>query len=107
MKIALITAPLDEAKGLAHRAVGESVAACVNILYGITSIYRWQDEVHTDGEAMLIAKVPDDKVDEFVAKIRGWHPYQCPEIILLDPVGGNPDYFAWADSGGRVSPRKA
>ena len=95
MKIALVSAPPEEAPGLARRAVDTGLAACVNMLFGVTSIYRWHGEVHSDGETLLIAKVSDENAEEFVARIREWHTYQCPEVLLTDVVGGNPDYIAW------------
>ena len=97
MKVAFVTATSGEANGLANRAVESKVAACVNVLFGITSHFFWGGKSQSDGEALLIAKVSDDMVDEFVAKIREWHSYQCPEVILMDVVAGNPDYIAWVE----------
>ena len=95
MKVAFVSAPPGEANGLARRAVESKVAACVNVLFGITSHYQWHGEIHTDPEALLIAKVSDENADEFVQRIREWHSYQCPEVVLLDVTGGNPDYLRW------------
>ncbi|MEN8151418.1 MAG: divalent-cation tolerance protein CutA [Planctomycetota bacterium] len=98
MKIAFVTTPPDEAEGLAKRAVESSLAACVNVIPGITSHYRWQDELHADRESLLMAKVAEDCVEEFVASIRDWHSYTCPEVIITDVIGGNPDYISWVES---------
>ena len=98
MKMAWISAPPEEANGLARRVVDSGLAACVNVVYGVTSIYRWHGEIHSDGETLLIAKVADENADEFVARIREWHTYQCPEVLLTDVIGGNPDYIRWVSN---------
>jgi periplasmic divalent cation tolerance protein len=98
MKMAWISAPPEEANGLARRVVDSGLAACVNVVYGVTSIYRWHGEIQSDGETLLIAKVADENADEFVARIREWHTYQCPEVLLTDVIGGNPDYIRWVSN---------
>jgi periplasmic divalent cation tolerance protein len=99
VKIAFVTAPPEEAGALARRLVEASLAACVNILFGVTSVYRWQGRLQTDNEALLIAKVADDKSEEFAVRVKEWHPYQVPEVVLIDVTGGNPDYLAWVAGG--------
>ena len=101
MKIAFVTTPPDEAHGLAKRAVESDLAACVNVIEGITSHYRWQDEFHSDRESLLMAKVPEDRVEEFVARVREWHSYSCPEVIVTDVIGGSVDYITWVESTGK------
>jgi periplasmic divalent cation tolerance protein len=105
LKVAFVTASAEEAHGLARRVVEANLAACVNVLPGLTSHYRWQDELHADSESLLIAKVPETRVDEFVASIRDWHSYSCPEVIFLDVTGGNPDYISWVESTNKGSSR--
>lgn len=97
MKIAYVTSPPEEANGLARRAIDAGVAACVSVFFGVTSHYRFEDEVHADGEALLMAKVPEDRADEFVRRIREWHSYSCPEIILTEVTGGNPEFIEWVN----------
>ena len=98
MKVAFVTAPPEEAHSLARRTVESDVAACVNVIPGITSHYRWQNELHADSESLLVAKVAEDRVEEFIARIREWHSFSCPEVIILDVIGGNPDYISWVES---------
>ena len=107
MKIAFITAPPEEANGLARRVVESGLAACVNVIFGVTSHYRWQGEIQSDGEALLMAKLTDELADEFVEKVREWHSYQCPEVILTDVTGGNPEYLEWIQSSGGVGDESA
>ena len=100
MRIAFVTAPAGEAESLARRAVDSGLAACVNIVPGLTSVYRWKGEVLTDAESLLIAKLSEEHVDDFVAAIQSWHSYDCPECLLLEVAGGNPDYLAWVEASG-------
>ena len=97
MKIALMTAPPAEAESLARRLVAASLAACVNVVPGGRSIYRWKGEIETEDESILIAKIRDDDADAFVGRAVEWHSYECPECILIDVEGGNPAYLAWVD----------
>ena len=101
MKIAFVTAPPQEANSLARRAVESGVAACVNVVPGITSHYRWQGEHHADGETLLIAKISEEMVTEFIARIREWHSHSCPEVVVVDVTGGNADYISWVESSSR------
>jgi periplasmic divalent cation tolerance protein len=98
LKIAFVTTPPDEAEGLAKRAVESELAACVNVIEGITSHYRWQNELHADRESLLMAKVAEDRVEEFIASVREWHSFSCPEVIITDVIGGNHDYISWVES---------
>jgi uncharacterized protein involved in tolerance to divalent cations len=50
--------------------------------------------------------VPDERVEDFVAHIRDWHSYTCPEVVLLDVIGGNADYISWVESVGQGSSQK-
>lgn len=98
MKIAFVSAPAEEANGLARRVVESGIAACVNVIFGVTSHYQWDGEMHHDSEALLIAKVADDRADEFVTRMIAWHSYQNPEVILTEVTGGSPDYLAWVNN---------
>jgi len=98
LKVAFVTAPPGEAHSLARRAVESDVAACVNVIPGITSHYRWQSELHADSESLLVAKVAEDRVEEFIARIREWHSFSCPEVVIVDVIGGNLDYISWVES---------
>lgn len=92
----LCTCP-DEAtaRALATGLVERRLAACVNILPQIRSIYRWQGETHEDGETLLIAKT----TRRACAALQSWlvqqHPYDVPEVLALPVAAGSPDYLAW------------
>ena len=96
MRVALTTCPPDRAEALA-RALVERGAACVNILPGVRSIYRWQGEVHDDAEALLVVKVAAARAEELRSALPGLHPYELPEWVVLAPDAPltSPAYAAW------------
>ncbi len=95
-RLVYITAA-DRAQALAiGRALVEArLAACANILPGITSIYRWEGAVQQDDEVALVAKTRSDLVEALVAKVRELHTYSCPCIVALPIVAGNPAFLEW------------
>lgn len=93
---AFITAP-DEttAKTLAHGLVSNKLAACVNIVPKILSIYQWEGKINEDAEVMLMVKTTSCKVDEISKYIRENHPYKVAEVISFPIENGNPPYLEW------------
>lgn len=83
------------ARALAQRLVANRLAACVNILPVVESIYRWQDSVEQASEVALLIKTVQERYDELEATIRAAHPYQVPEIIAVPIVAGLPAYLDW------------
>ena len=82
-------------EAIAHLLVEQQLAACVNILPGLTSIYRWQDQLETAEEHLLIIKSTQDQYPAIEQAITLRHPYEMPEIIAL-PIGqGLPAYLEW------------
>jgi periplasmic divalent cation tolerance protein len=97
--IVLITVgSLDEAENIAQALVERMLAACVNIVPAITSVYRWQDEVQRDSEVLLIVKSRRDVFEHLVSCVKELHSYETPEIIILPIVAGDVDYLRWLDS---------
>lgn len=86
---------VEAARKLAKSLVDERLAACVNILAPCTSVYRWQGDVHEDGEVPLIIKTTAERYAAVEAHIRAHHPYELPEIVALDATAGLPDYLRW------------
>ncbi len=103
----LVTAP-DEAVGtaLARALVEEELAACVNVVPGVRSVYRWQGEVQVDGEVLLVAKLRRAALDAFARRVEALHPYDLPEVVALPVVGGLAPYLEWVarESGGGRAP---
>lgn len=85
----------DAAMKLAAAIVGERLAACVSVLAGCTSIYRWKGAVEEAAEVPVLMKSNAARYAELEAAIRRLHPYEVPEIIALRVVDGLPQYLAW------------
>jgi len=88
----------DEASRIARALVERRLAACVNVVPGVSSTYLWQGAVRTDAEWLLVVKTRRDRFDEVRAAIRELHPYELPEIVMLDIADGDAAYLAWIDA---------
>ena len=96
--VVLITAgSQEEADRIAHALVAEMLAACVNVLPGVTSVYRWEGEVQRDQEWLLVVKTTREVLDDLVRRVQAIHSYDLPEIIALPVVGGSKGYLRWID----------
>jgi periplasmic divalent cation tolerance protein len=94
--VVLVTAPdTDVAARLGRTLVEERLAACVNVLGGLRSIYRWQGKVCDDAEALMIIKTTRDQFEALQARVTELHPYEVAEVILLPIEAGAPDYLGW------------
>ncbi|GLI59810.1 hypothetical protein VaNZ11_001777 [Volvox africanus] len=80
---------------LGAKLVETKLAACVNILPGLTSIYTWKGKVEKDSELLLIIKSRHELLTELTAFVRANHPYDEPEVIALPILGGSPSYLQW------------
>ena len=88
----------DVATRIAQTLVDKRLAACVNILPGCTSVYRWQGEVERAEEVPMLIKTRGARFHELEAAIRQLHPYELPEIIAVPVTQGLPDYLDWVTS---------
>lgn len=96
VQVALITAPdATTATGIARTLVEERLAACVNVVPGVRSVYRYQGRIHEDVEALLIVKTRAERAGALEARVRALHPYELPEVLRLAAAGGSPPYLAW------------
>ena len=93
--LVLITAPADAAPVLARALVESRLAACVNLLPGLRSVYRWQGEVCEDGETLLIAKTAEGRFADLRAAVLRMHPYELPEIVAVKLDDTHPPYLQW------------
>ncbi|XP_031497400.1 protein CutA 1, chloroplastic isoform X2 [Nymphaea colorata] len=94
--VVYVTVPNKEAgKKLAESIVREKLAACVNRVPGIESIYWWQGEIQSDAEELLIIKTRESLLDALTAHIKANHEYDVPEVIALPIQGGNAQYLEW------------
>jgi len=88
----------EEAERIAGTLVGERLAACVNVIPGVISVYRWEGEVKRDREWLLVAKSRRDVLDDLVRRVQALHSYDVPEIVALPLTGGSEAYLRWVDS---------
>lgn len=93
--VAFVTCPPDKAEEIATAIVESRLAACVNIISGITSVYTWEGTVNKDSETLLIIKTNRGFYDAFETKIKELHPYDVPEIICLPIELGSKAYLSW------------
>jgi len=98
VKIVLCSAPVEAAHSLASTLVAERVAACVSVVGGVSSVYRWEGEVERAGESLLVAKTSDATVSALTERIAQIHPYSVPEIVVVDVLHVNASYSAWVDA---------
>jgi periplasmic divalent cation tolerance protein len=87
----------DDAEAIARSLVERRLAACVQIVGPITSIYRWQGKINTTQEWQCWAKSRHELYDRIEQAIRRLHPYQTPEILAIAVAAGSADYLAWLD----------
>ena len=85
----------DTAERIATALVDERLAACVNILPGLRSIYRWQDAVERADEVLLLVKTSADAYPALQARLRELHPYELPELLAVESAFGLPEYLLW------------
>ena len=99
--IVLTTMPADPGEGkldaiaLGRTLVEEGLAACVNVLPPMESLYRWQGSVHQDAERQLVIKTRAELVDALRGRLKTLHPYEVPEFLVLPVSAGSPSYLDW------------
>ncbi|MDJ0521535.1 MAG: divalent-cation tolerance protein CutA [Planctomycetota bacterium] len=100
VRVVLSTAPPGEAARLAHRLVEEGLAACVNLVPGVRSVYRWKGSVADDPETLMLLKVPAAGLEALADRLVELHSYEVPELLALTPERGLAAYLAWAAAAG-------
>lgn len=97
--VCLCTCP-DEAVAVAlgRQLVATRLAACVNLVPGLRSIYRWQGDLEEGTEVLLIIKTTTRTFAALAAAVRAAHPYELPELIAVPITHGSPEYLAWLSS---------
>ena len=96
--VVFITAPTrDEARALADRLVETQLAACVQILPEMESVYRWQGKVERQPEHLLLAKTTAGRFAELEREVRAMHSYDTPEIVSFPITRSSADYLRWLE----------
>lgn len=94
--LVFVTTPnSEEAARLADALVSERLAACVNIVPAIESIYRWEGKVTRDSEALMIIKTTDERYPELERRVKELHSYSTPEVLALRIDRGSEQYLNW------------
>lgn len=96
VRIVLITAPCGEpAQELAKVLVAEGLAACINRIPGVESTYTWEGNLEVDAEDLLIVKTTSGWVEKLTNRAIELHPYDVPEVLVLDVTDGSEFYLDW------------
>ena len=85
----------DEAKIIGKELVVSKLAACVNILDHMSSLYQWDGEMQEDTEVVMVAKTTEDRIPDLIEKVKSMHSYECPCIVSLPVLGGHQPYLEW------------
>ena len=96
VRVVLCTVPSEDVGvQIARQLVQEQLVACVNILPGVRSIYRYQGKVEDDRELLLVMKTSSDRVDALMPRVRALHPYEVCEVLALEVTTGSQPYLDW------------
>jgi periplasmic divalent cation tolerance protein len=93
----ITAADTEEARLIARVLLEQRKAACVNIINGVSSIFRWQEQVTDETESLLIVKSTSALLADLIETVKEVHSYQTPEIIALPVIGGSGEYLKWLD----------
>jgi len=93
-----------QASHLAQSLVEERLAACVTVLCGATSIYRWKGQIESANECVLLIKTTDELLPALEKRLKELHSYETPEFLVLKVEGGSAEYLAWLKSSVGISP---
>lgn len=98
-RLVLSTAPdLEVARRLARLLVEARLVACVNLLPGATSVYRWEGAIQEDAEVLLVCKTTLERLAALEERLLAEHPYDTPEFVVIAPDSVSPAYLAWLRS---------
>jgi periplasmic divalent cation tolerance protein len=96
VRVVMVTVPdPDSGCALARRVVAEGLAACGNVIPGLTSVYRWNGEVQEDPEALVVFKTTEGVLPDLMRRVMELHSYEVPEILVLPVSDGHPTYLRW------------
>lgn len=88
---------LESAQRIADSLVEERLAACVSVLPGLQSVYRWQGAIQRADEVLLLVKTTRERVEPLTARVASLHPYELPEVVAVEVAGGLAAYLDWVE----------
>ncbi len=94
----------EEGERIGSSLVESKLAACVNVLPQVSSIFSWQGKIEKDGEVLLLIKTTSERMDDLAAKIKEMHSYDVPEILAVPVFAGSRDYIDWVHQ--ETNPKK-
>ncbi|MDP2652983.1 MAG: divalent-cation tolerance protein CutA [Candidatus Omnitrophota bacterium] len=104
--VVLVTAKdAQEARKIGTALLEQKLAACVNIVPGVESLFWWQGKLDQAAEVMLVIKSRKDLFEKIVATVKALHSYEVPEVIALPVAAGHQDYLRWLDESVSPAPR--
>ncbi len=96
VRIVYMTAgSLDEARAIGRALVESNLAACVNIIDNMNSLYMWQGALQDDPEVTVIAKTVEQRIPALIDTVKAMHSYECPCVLSIPVDSGNPEFVAW------------
>ncbi|OGO03064.1 MAG: hypothetical protein A2Y59_06430 [Chloroflexi bacterium RBG_13_52_14] len=96
--VLITTGSEQEAHKIARLLIEERKAACVNIVPGVDSVFRWKGKIGSARESLLLVKTRAPLLSDIISLVKEVHSYEVPEIIALPITGGSEDYLRWLDS---------
>jgi len=97
---------IEEAKNIGRELIKKNLAACVNLLENMTSIYKWGDKLEEGQEVVMIAKTRKVLMPKLIEIVNSLHSYECPCILELPIQGGNPEFLSWIETETEVTVEK-
>ena len=88
---------IEEAKNIGQKLVEQNLAACVNLLENMISIYKWEDKLEEGQEVVIIAKTRKTLMPKLIETVNSLHSYDCPCIVALPIIGGNHKFLDWLE----------
>ena len=95
LRVVLCTCPPDHANQVARALLEKRLAACVNVIPGVRSLYWWNDTLAEDGESLLVIKTPQSRISSLESHLGEIHPYDVPEMLSLAVDEGADTYLSW------------
>ena len=97
---------IDEAKNIGRELIKQNLAACVNLLENMISIYKWEDKLEEGQEVVMIAKTTKTLMPKLIETVKSLHSYDCACILELPIQGGNPAFLSWIETETEVTEEK-